>query len=154
MVFSGGMSSSTGKAVGPAPLQRKLSIRFQGILAVLGEKLFAERPMRVKNVIFPEIHRIVVFDDASRLHVGEREGLRQILEATCLYDFFFIDLAVEIHDRAVRPDGSGFDAVYVFVFLEKWNFHVRIFSPFFREYLFANIVVLMRRPAVAVVPVD
>ncbi len=110
--------------------------------------------MRVVNSVFWKVRAVVVFNDASRLHVGERKRLGQILEASRLHNFFFVDLAVKVDDRSIRPNGPGLDAVDILNILDERNFHIRILAALFHEYLFPHVVELVRGPACAVVPVN
>ena len=84
-------------------------------------------------------------------------SLGQILELSALKFSFdqrlFEDLAAEIRNRAIRPNGSSMDADNVLVLLNKWDLHVGVFSPFFGQNLDAEIIVLVAGVSI-VVPID
>ena len=95
----------------------------------------------------------MVFNDASRLNIGEREGLGKVFDATCLYDFLLVDFTVEINDGAVGLYRARPDVMNVPPPFEDGNFHVRIFTSFLGEYFLAHVVVLVGRRGIAIVTV-
>src|SRR5882757_514048 len=96
----------------------------------------------------------MIFNNAARLHVGKRERLGQILEPSRFYNFLFVNLAVKVDDRSIRPNRPRLDAVYVLYTLDERNLHVPVLSAFFREDLLPDVIELVRGPAYAVVPVN
>ena len=96
----------------------------------------------------------MVFNDAARLYIGECEGLGQILDAASFDNFFFVDFAVKVDDRAVGPDGAGPNAMNVPLALDQRDFHVGVLTAFFSEYFFPHIIVFMGRSNRTVVPVN
>ena len=136
----------------PAPAKRKIRIRFQTELAALGEEFLAQNPVRVVNVTLIQVIGVVILDDAAHLHVGQCEGFRQELHALRLHDGLVKSLSFEIHNRAIRPDCPGLNAVDVSFFLKKRNLHVGVLSAFLRQDLDPRVVVFVRR-MVAVISV-
>jgi hypothetical protein len=98
---------------------------------VLGEKLVAEQPVRVLNVMLAQINHIRVLDNVPDLHIRKGEGLRQVFVFFVLGNGFVKYLAVEVSDGTVGTDGPGPDVDGVSLRLEVGDFHVRIVPALF-----------------------
>src|SRR5258708_40081215 len=101
-----------------------------------------------------EVRAVMIFNDATRLYIRERKCLGEKFETSRLHNFFFIDLAVKVYDRPVGPDRSRLDTVDAFVFFDEGDLHIGILPALFREYLYANIIEFVGRPAIAVVAIN
>src|SRR6266853_3679651 len=141
------------QAIGPAPLQGPFAVRLQREFALLAEQLVAQNPIRIEDQVFREVDHVVVFNDTARLNIGEREGLSKVFKTASLDDFLFIDFAVKVDDRAIRPYRAGFDVMNIPLALDDGNFHIGEFPAFFSEYFLADVVVLVGSPNVAVVTI-
>src|SRR6185437_288988 len=107
------------------------------------EQLVAEDPVRVEDEVFGQVDGVVILDDAAHLNLGQSKGFCQVLQPFGLGNRFVKNLSVEISDGTVRPDGprpDGGDAAPV---LEVGNFDVGVLPSFFRQYLDAEIIVLV-----------
>jgi len=83
-------------------LQDPFAVGFNVNFALLAEQLVAQNPIRIKDQVFREVDRVVVFNDAAWLNVGEREVLARYLKTASLHDFLFIDLPSK---STIEPSG-------------------------------------------------
>ena len=98
--------------------------------------------MGVIKLVLIHLVEITVFNDAAHLHIRQREGFRQIFQATRFHDFLLIELAVEIYDRSVRTNRACFKALDTLTAFHEWNIDVCVFAAFFGKNLDPYVVVL------------
>ncbi len=84
---------------------------------------------------------ILVFNDASWLHLGQAEGLYQKFHAACLEYLFFIHFAVKVHDAAVRANGARANVVDIISALpfDEGDFDISHLLSCLGENLDANV---------------
>src|SRR5580692_2467567 len=88
-----------------------------------------------------ELLPVLIFNDATRFHVGKGERFRQITALTGPLDDFLVHFSIKIDDAPVWPDGSGADVVYVGIFLQKSNGGIGLrFDARFRKNLDPDVL--------------
>ena len=132
---------------GPSQPQTRplVAIRTQLEMRALGVQIRANDPVRIEDVVCLKADRVLVFKNAAHLHVRQRQGLGQVLQSLGLDDRRLKGLALEVRNRAIRPDGARLDVVHALpVGLGKLNFDVGVFAPLFLEDLDAIVRILVR----------
>src|SRR6202021_1076731 len=136
----------------PTPAQGKLvsAIVLEGLQResrFLGEKLVAQRPVRVEDHILAKIYRVVILDDASDTNIRQSKGLCKILDLLALdlpFDqILFVNFAIEVCNGTVRSNRPGMDIYDILSRLEERDFYIRILPSFFGQDLNPEVIVFM-----------
>src|ERR1700693_2339262 len=100
-----------------------------------------------------EIESIGVFDNASRLHSGQRKGLCHKLQPAGFYQGFVEDFAIKVNNGSVPLDGACPNVDNVVYALDEWDLYICLFAPIFGEDLDPVVIVLVYSSPTTVVAI-